>query len=38
MNLHYNDVRVKLDDKGLFDIGGYDIVKKDFIPLKKFAL
>ena len=28
MNLHYNDVRVKLDDKGLFDIGGYDIVKK----------
>ena len=38
MNLHYNDVRVKLDDKGLFDIGGYDIVKKDFIPFKKFTL
>lgn len=35
MNLHYNDVRVKLDDKGLFDIGGYDIVKNDFIPFKK---
>ena len=35
MNLHYNDVRVKLDDKGLFDIGGYDIVKKDFIQFKK---
>lgn len=38
MNLHYNDVRVKLEDKGLFDIGGYDIVKKDFIPFKKFTL
>lgn len=38
MNLHYNDVRVKLDDKGLFDIGGYDTVKKDFIPFKKFTL